>query len=443
MAAFSQDPGNKLMHGIVQEPATLATAPCPVGGTGSSYLAGDGNALVAKYRTQAAGALDIWLPARESGALPKTTSAVDRGESFSRALCAELGVSPWTWRRLRTLTPGLIAGNGEDPPCIRLIARAIDAMGPDAPQCPERLLPTVCGYLCGLEHDPPARMTLALANCMGLEARRKGWDAVLGEPETDAPRGRGPIPIHAAHFFALPMVSLALRDLLLSANADKSHQLTELQISHAIPIAIRNLYTETSFSRLRKLLSEWINDMRRGGVAREALDVSASPLLIPDYSDRVRHVTVRQLIARDELEAEAREMDNCMATLWPQVAACMGVTFSLRTSDAFDRASVFLGVNREGTWTSECGGPGNAPMSDRLRVVAQDLAGQLTQALNDQPQDVQRRFQDAAAGKARYWPGSLLYTRVSTAMPAELERMRSWFPCGNLDPIARLRSAWP
>ena len=399
--------------------------------------------MIANYRGQAAASLPLWIAALRNGECLETRNAVDAGLSFKKSLTTELGVPHWVWRRLRVLKSTLIAEADDKGLSLRWIARTIGAMGPDTPLPPNQALHQLCSFLHGLDSEPPSRMSLALARGVGLEVRRKGWAKTLSSFDPAPTRGCGPTPLYRAQIVVMPMVGHALNALLLSANRDRVSLLSEMDVRGMVPVAIGNLYSTSSYSRIIRYCAQWAEDMRFGGISSRPSGLPTSPVLIPYFSDRIQQVTVRQLITRNDLENESLQMSNCVKTLWPQLADAMGIVFSLTTSDPFERASVFCTVDGDGTWHFECVGPENTFPGERLLIVARDLSTRLKQSLDSQPSSIQGLFQRASRRKARYRCGGSLYSNVLTATHPEIERMRAWFPCGNLDPVSRLRAAWP
>lgn len=407
------------------------------------YLYACGNYTISKHRRQAAAALPLWLSALQNGECVATRAAVDTGLPFKQHLTAELGVAQWTWKRLRVLKPELIFCKDADKASLSLIAKIIEAMGPDTPHVSEHVLLELCSICEGLKYIPPARMSLAFARGIGLQARRQGWAKILPNLRGPTARPRGPIEPHRIWPVIGPMIGHALNDLLLCANAERVQNMCESETRRFIPIAIRNLYAGASFSKIREYCGQWADDMRFGGVSHCCPDTTIAPFLVPDFSDPVRQVTVRQLITRDELAHEGDLMNNCVATLWPQVSNYRGVIFSLTTANAFVRASVLFSIDGRGQWQSICAGPGNTRPEERLRLVTSELRSTLQKSVSMQGGDVANKFLMAAQKIARYSPGGSLYSNVLTATAAELMLMRRWFPCANRDPVSRLRDAWP
>ena len=408
----------------------------------AEYLAAEGNTLVSNCRTQAAASLPIWMSALANGECPETKIAVDAGQPFARALTAEFGVSPWVWRRLRELSPAVMDHVRACQSSFRCMAKIIHALGPNVPTFPPDGLHILKYNLSGIDDDPPYKTELVLAQAIAVEVTSRGWTSVLRSIEIRSPEEDSNHPLYGWRSRNLVMLAYGLKDLLRSANIDRIQKYSELEISRRVPYAIRNLYRGTNLSGLVEYARRWREDVDAVGMSIASND-SAPPCLIADVSFDAIGVRARQLLTQETLLEEGRLMKNCVGELWPLVASCSGVVFSLTDDRRMECASVVYRLRADNSWTITCGGPNNEPPTRELRAAAHQLRTCLMAAMQAQPQPVQYEFSAASARMARHEPGGSLYTELSEVTAAEFLSMRRWFPCGALDPVARLRAVWP
>ena len=408
----------------------------------AEYLAAQGNTLVSNYRTQASASLPIWMSALANGECPETRIVVDAGQPFARALTTEFGVSPWVWRRLRELSPALMDHVRASECSVRSLAMLIHALGPEVPTFPPEGPPILKLLLSGIEEDPPSLISLALAQAIAVDVTRRGWASVLqsiafGSPEQDANH-----PLYGWRSRNLVMLLYGLKDLLRAANSDRIQEYSELEISRRVPHAIRNLYRGTNVSGLVKYALRWREDIDTVGMSITSND-QAPPCLITDVSFDELGLRARQLLTQEALLQEGRFMENCVGELWPLVSSCNGVAFSITSDNPARCASVLYRLRVDKSWTITCGGPDNNRTTSDLRAAAFELRIRLTAAMQAQPRAVQDKFSAASKRVSRHQPGGRFYTELSEITPAEFASMRRWYPCGALDPVARLRAVWP